>query len=201
MHADGTGIGEPPGGTTPGRWERLFADMQAQAEAADRAELAGEVTDRTRREVALLRLVDRLRTTVGHQVAVRVPAREPVAGVLREVGPDWLLVGQVGPTEVLVPLGAVTAVAGLGPFAASPGSEGRVGAKLDLRYALRRLAVDRAPVDVALSDGSVVHGTCDRVGRDFLELAEHPPGEPRRPAVVRRVTAVPLTALVFVRSR
>lgn len=201
MRTDGAGSGGHPDGTAPGRWERLFADMEAQAAAADQAELAGEVADRTRREVALLGLVDRLGTTVGHRVAVSLPGPDTVTGVLREVGPDWLLLGDADPGEALVPLAAVTAVAGLGPLAAPPGSAGRVGARLDLRYALRRLARDRAPVDVRVSDGSVLHGTCDRVGKDFLELAEHPPGEARRPSAVRRVSAVPLTALVLVRSR
>jgi hypothetical protein len=54
------------------RWQALFDDLEAQAEQLAAAELQAEVTDRTRREYALLRLVDRLRETEGHPLAVSV---------------------------------------------------------------------------------------------------------------------------------
>ncbi len=184
----------------PGRWERLFADLTSELDAADSATLEAEVSDRTRREFTRLRLVDRLRAAIGHRVGVALPAEGQLDGVLREVGPDWMLLAENGMREVLVPLAAVCGVTGLGLATAMPGSEGVVAARLDLRYALRRLARDRAPLALRLADRSLLHGTCDRVGSDFLEVAEHDPGEPRRPGAVRRVRAVPLTAVVAVRA-
>jgi hypothetical protein len=121
--------------------------------------------------------------------------------VLREVGPDWLLLAEQVGSEVLVPLAAVGAIHGLGAHSAQPGSEGKVGARLDLRYALRRLARDRAPLGATLAHGGVLTGTLDRVGADFVELAEHAPDERRRAGAVRRVSTIPITALVLLRGR
>jgi hypothetical protein len=49
-------------------------------------------------------------------------------------------------------------------------------------------------------DGTTVDGTFDRVGADFVELAEHARGEPRRAAAVSRVRTVPLAAVAVVRT-
>lgn len=184
------------------RWEALFADLEAQLEASESAELAAEVADRSRRETGRLGLADRLRAALGHPVVVRTVPGGTEAGRLDAVGPDWLLLGTDGidGRAALVPLTGVLWVSGLGAYAAEPGTEGRVGARLDLRYALRGLARDRAGVTVVLSDGTAVVGTLDRVGADHVDLAEHPPGEPRRAAGVRAVRTIPLSALAVVRS-
>jgi hypothetical protein len=183
-----------------GRWERLFADLDGTVAAAERAELAAEIADRTRGQEAQLRLADRLRAAVGHSVSLILPAEVSITGAVREVGPDWALVAESPAREALVPLAAVRVARGLGVLSATPGGEGRVAARLDLRYALRRLARDRAPLAVTVLDGGVLIGTVDRVGADFLELAEHGAGDRRRAGAVRRVGTVPLAALVLARS-
>ncbi len=179
------------------RWEALFADLASQAEAAEAAELADEVAERTRGEVARLRLVDRLRPSVGAPLVV---ACGPVIrGRLRALGPDWLLLAEDPAGEVLVSLAAVSWVQGLTASAAAPGGEGRVADRLDLRSALRGLVRDRAGVALVLRDASTLAGVLDRVGADHLELAVTAPGEDRRRGAVRAVRAVPLTALALVR--
>ena len=182
------------------RWDELFADLDAQLEAAEAAELAGEVADRTRREQGLLRLVDRLRPSVGAPLTVTCAGAGTLHGRLLDVGVDWLLLEETGKQELLVSTAMVLGISGAGARSDVPGSEGEVGRKLDLRWALRGLARSRVGVQVVLLDGSVLAGTFDRVGADHVDLAEHPAGEARRAAAVRQVRVLPLTALSAVRS-
>ncbi len=182
------------------RWDDLFRDLEAQLATAEAAELDAEVADRTRREAALLSLVDRARAAVGHPVVVRVLGAGPVDGLLADVGAHWLLVAEAGGREVLVPLTAVTSLAGLRAWTGTPGSGGQVFARLGLGHALRAIARDRVAVQACLVDGSVVSGTVDRVGADFVEITEHGTGEVRRRGEVTGVRTVPFAALALVRS-
>jgi hypothetical protein len=183
------------------RWQALFDDFEAQLSAADAADHAAEVADRTRRERALVRLADRLRPEQGRDLLLRVAGAGDVRGRLLEVGVDWLLLEeQPGRREVLVPEPALLSVSGVGPGSAVPGSEGEVARRLDLRWALRGLVRSRSGVVVVLRDGTIVSGTLDAVGADHVDVAEHPPGEPRRASAVTGVRVVPVAALALVRS-
>ena len=180
------------------RWDQLFRDLEAQLEAADGAELDAEVADRTRRESGLIALVDRARGATGSRVSVRVLGTGAVEGVLVEAGSQWLLLAEDGGREALLPLPAVLSLSGLGARTAVPG--GQVFARLGLAAALRAIARDRAGVSVGLVDGSVLTGTVDRVGADFVELSVHGAGEPRRRDGLTGVRTVPFVALASVRS-
>lgn len=181
------------------RWQRLFDDLEAQADAYAAAEFEAEVGERARYESGQLRLVDRLRPAVGHQVDVCCRGAGAVVGQLARVGSDWLLVEEQPDRHAVVACSAVTSIGGLGRLSAPPGSEGRIAARLDLRRALRGIARDRSAVQVSLVDGSMISGTLDRVGADFAEVAEHPQREPRRAGTVRSVRTVPITAVAVVR--
>ena len=183
-----------------GRWELLFADVDAEFEALRREEMAAETADRSRREFALVAFVDRLRPAVGAPLRVWLSDGEPIQGVLRQVGPDWMLLAEDEHRETLLPLAEVTEVRGLLARTAAAGAQGAVAAALDLRYVLRRLVRDRAPLLVTLRGGRIVSGTCDRVGRDFLEISEHPPGERRRLGGTGMVRSVPVAAVLAVRA-
>jgi len=180
------------------RWDALFADLEAQLEEVDRAELAAEVADRTRRELALVALGDRLRAAAGRPLEMHVRGAGRVAGRLLEVGPDWLLAEERH--EVLLPLSALLAVTGLPPRTAAPQQQTVVSRRLRLGAALRGLVRERATVAVTLVDGTVLQGTLDRVGADHVDLAEHVTGEARRAASVRRVSTLPFEALGLVRA-
>jgi hypothetical protein len=178
----------------------LFADLEAQAEELAAREFEGEVAERTRIEVGKLRLVDRLRAANGHPIQVSCIGAGSVRGRLDQVGSGWLLLTEEPGHEVLVALDAVVSLVGLGTLSSAPRSESKVTSRLDLRYALRGIVRDRAPVQLVLVDGTAFDGTLDRVGSDFVEMAEHPRGEPRRASTVQRVRTVPLGAIAAVRA-
>jgi hypothetical protein len=180
------------------RWEELFGDLEGQFDAAESAELATEVADRTRREISTLRFVDRLRPAIGRPIDVRLRGASTVGGRLAALGPDWFLVAQTGTRETLVATHAVLSIGGLAAQSASPMSEGVVAARLDFPFALRTISRDRSPVAISLVDGSQVSGTIDRVGADFIEVAEHAAGEVRRRAAVQSVRTYPIVAVAAV---
>lgn len=181
------------------RWARLFADLEAQLQAEDAADLSSEVASRTRRDVGQLTLADRLRAAIGHPLRVTCAGAGELVGTLRDVGAGWLLLDEGLGREILVNLSTVGAVQGVGQ-SSTTAAESAVTRRLDLRYAVRGLARDRCPLQVLLASGEVMTGTFDRVGSDFAELAEHLSGELRRPSEVRAVRVVALAAITAVRT-
>lgn len=182
------------------RWHRLFADLEAQVGAQDVAEFEAEVAERARIEFGRLRLVDRLRAAPGQRVRLGCLGAGVLAGRLDRLGAGWMLLTDEVRCQLLVPLAAVTWLTGVGPMSSAQGAD-VVESRLDLRHALRGLARDRAPVRLVLADGEAVEGTIDRVGADYLELAEHAADAVRRAPEVRRMRMVPLAAVSMVRSR
>ncbi len=182
------------------RWQRLFADLQAEFDEVEAAAERAEDASRRRVEAGAVLLVDRLAGAVGRSLAVRCRGAGDVTGVLVEVGADWLLLTDEGRREVLVATAAVGTVAGLGRATAARRDGAPPRVRMDLRRALRGLARDRSAVQLVLDDGSVYVGTVDGVGADHVELAEHAADEPRRAAAVRGVRAVALPAVAVVRT-
>jgi len=181
------------------RWDALFADLDAQAEALEHAERAAEVEDRTRREIGASTALDRLRMALGTPLRLRAAGAFALSGTLCRVGPGWMLLEEGGGREAVVALDALLTVSGLSRLAGVPATAGAVVSKIGLRHVLRGIARDRSSVLLHLSDASVLAATIDRVGADYLDVAVHAPGELRRPRDVREVALVPTTALVAVR--
>lgn len=183
----------------PVRWDALFDDLAAQAEMLAQAERAAEVEERTRIEIGALTVRDRARAALGAPLRVRLTGGATVSGELLRVGVDWLLLDAGAGRQALVPTAHVVSLRGLGRYSAVPASAGAVESRLGLRHVLRGIARDRSVVRIALTDGSTVDATIDRVGADFVEVATHPAGEPRRRQDVRDVELLPLAAIVAVR--
>jgi hypothetical protein len=181
------------------RWEALFDDLEAQAALLEQAERAAEVEERTRGEVGALGLGDRARAAIAASVRLRLRGGVAIAGRLARVGPDWWLIGEPSDRETVIATASVTSVRGLGRYSATPGSAGLVESRIGLRHVLRGIARDRSAVRLMLVDGSTVDATIDRVGADFLEVATHSAGEPRRRQDVRDIELIPITALAAVR--
>lgn len=182
------------------RWQQLFADLEARFAAEREAADRGEATSRSRHEVGALRFADRLRGAVDSPVALLCRGAGAVPGTVAEVGSDWVLLVDDRGRDCLVALSAVRAVSGLGRRTAPARDDGPVHRQLDLRRALRGLARDRASVQVVLDEGTRLHGTIDRVGADYVELAEHPADAPRRAGAVQGVRTVVIDAVVLVRT-
>ena len=181
------------------RWNELFDDLEAQAQVLSTAERAAEIEDRTRYETGRLGLVDRLLPAIGASIQLRGAGGLSVAGRLERAHPEWLLVAEDAGREALVAVAAVVSIGGLGRWSAAPGGQSAVDARLSLRQALRAIVRDRSTVRIHLLDGSVLDGTLDRVGADFVELAEHPVGESRRHGEITALLAVALASIAAVR--
>lgn len=179
------------------RWAALFADLEAQAAAQEISERGAEVDERARHEIGNLTFGSRLRAAVGEQVAVRLAGGLSIRGRIVEAGPDWTLLQEEQPREAVVANAHIIEVRGLPRYADV--RMGVVESRLGIRNVLRAIARDRSAVRIHLANNGALDATLDRVGADFLEVAAHPVGEPRRRGYVRGVELVPLAAVVAVR--
>lgn len=181
------------------RWQALFEDLEAQLDAAQRADEEMEIADRVRREQGSVVLADRLRGQIGMILRVECSGGEFFRGELTLVGSEWVVL-ECAPAEMIIPLAAVRAIEGLGRGVVLERSH--VQGSLGLTSALRSLARDRAFVVVhRVEGGARIEGTIDRVGRDFIEVAAVLQGEFRRSTSVSGVYAVPFSAIAAVSSR
>lgn len=179
------------------RWDQLFGDLEGQARGFEAAELEAEIADRIRVELAQTTLLNRLRAQERRTVTLTVEGAGQVHGLLAQVGADWLLLQL--PDELIIPAAAVVAVADLPTAAVSPDGVPLIASRLRMTAALRAVAVDRCPVTVTLRTGSIVTGTPDRVGADFVDLALHELAEAPRPSSIRGRLTVAFAAVGAVR--
>ena len=175
------------------RWDRLFDDLEAQAQAGDQADFEAELVDLIRAERSAVSLRERLRANAGQRLRCTLIDGETLSGVVRDVGADWLLIDS-GFGDVLLPLDAIAWVGGLGTRAVP--DAGPVARTLGLAAVLRGLGGDRAGVSIKLRGGLALTGTIDRVGVDHCDVGVHPLDEPRRDSAVSDVHCVPMAAIL-----
>jgi len=162
------------------QWERLIDELDAAIDADER------------RELARLRLVDRLRAATGNDVRIGLDGGEPVRGEVRRVGPDWLLLDGAAGVQVLVVATAILWIEGLTARAVDPAAVSAVDAPLGHGSVLRAAARDRRVVQLRLRDGTEFRGLVGRVGADGVDVG----GEPRGAGTGR---CVPFAAIAAVR--
>ncbi|GEA79770.1 hypothetical protein [Cellulomonas uda] len=149
------------------RWEALFADLESGLDAARAQDLRDEVAELTRAERAQVHLADRLRAARATTLRLVLRDGQTVDGVVVDAAPQWVLLAPDGVRRALVPTAAVTAVVGLGAWAAP--AAGEVERRLALGHALRAVARDRTLVRVD-AQGVSVSGRIDRVGADHVDV-------------------------------
>lgn len=165
------------------RWERLFAEIEAQSAddaLAERDELAREIA-----------AGDWARTSWRHLLAGAVVLEVKTLG---RVEGDVLLINdrvvhlRSPAGDLVVDAGAVVGVLASEGRAIEPGV---VQAALGWGHVLRALAAEREPVGFHRTDGTALVGIVDVVGQDFVRVAEEN----------GRTRLLPFAALVAVRSR
>jgi len=157
------------------RWEKLWADLVAQADAWDREDFDAEVDDRERVEAATITLMDRLRACSGRRLQVQVRGGRRWDGILVAHGSDWVALEGApdsGAWQVVIPEAAVLAVRGLSDRAVPAAALGPVAGRVSLAMVVRRAAQAAQQVCLHLDDGAVLRGDVGRVGRDYLDLVD-----------------------------
>jgi hypothetical protein len=183
------------------RWDRLFADLELQLDAAAEGELAAEVVERTRREFASTSFDGRLRAAVGRIIELSVSGVGVMIGEARRVGPGWLLLEIRDALPAVIATRLIVTARDLPVAAREVSGPEAAGQAVGLAHVLRVLSRDRTPTTVVLADGTVYTGTIDRVGTDYLDLAEHSLDEPRRSGLVRGIRTLALPAVAVIRPR
>ncbi len=147
------------------RWESLFADLQGQWDAAQRADDESRIADLAELEMGRTWLADRLRARLGASLTVRLTDGTEVTGLVVDAAPQWLLL-RTGERRSLVPVAAVGAAWPLGPVAPEAGV---VESRLRVSHVLRAIA--REGVTVRIRSTAVdVRGQIVRVGADHLDV-------------------------------
>ena len=163
---------------------RVFDDLEAEFEAGLRREAEQETMAAVRAELGSTVLWEQLARRVGSEV-VAVAGGRAVRGEVVASYPEFLVLQAAGGAEHLIHYGpAVSFALPADPPALRP-APGPAARRYQFALALRELARRREPVRIALGDGTSVDGTIEAVGSDYLEVAEHDPGEARRRAAVR----------------
>ncbi len=144
------------------RWDRLFADLEAEVSEIEKAETEGLAAD-LRDEIWA---ATSWRDLVGGQVLLEVRGAGQIAGEMAAVNEHLVRVrGTL--VDHLVAGRAVTSVLRTERRADPPS---RIDAALGWSRALRRLRDGGESVRVVLEDGRAIDGMIEVVGADFVRL-------------------------------
>jgi hypothetical protein len=177
---------------------RVFEELEAEFEAGMRLEAEQETVAALRAEIGETVLWEQLARRAGAHAVAHAAGRR-FRGVVVASYPEFLVLHDGEGAEHLIRYGPATSVAlpaeTATPLQPTPAAATR---RYRLAMALRELARRREPVRVELVDGGRVDGTIEAVGSDYLEIAEHDPGEARRRRAVKARRFVGLAAVAAV---
>lgn len=152
------------------RWEDLFADLEAQLEWEQEAELAGEVAELAEAEAATVSLWARLPRRRDVEITVGVSNGATFRGHVVDAAPGWVVLGD-GARRALIPVLAIAWLDGAGH--ADAGETGYTASRLNLGHALRGVADAETAVTVVTAARDLV-GIIERVGADFVDILTSP---------------------------
>ena len=144
------------------RWDRLFADLEGQAddlELAERDVLVHELRDGTWAETSW-------RELVGGRTVLEVSGLGRVEGDVQLVNDQVVHLGG-GSVEHVVAAAAVLAVVS---SERRPPQESVVSSRLGWGHVFRAAREEDSTVRITRTDGSAVDGRVDVVGRDFVRV-------------------------------
>jgi hypothetical protein len=187
---------EEPDESTPPSMRRVFDELEAEFEAGLRREADQETVAAVRAELGSTVLWEQLARRLGTDM-VAIAGDRVLRGSAVASYPEFLVLRADDGAEHLIPYGpAVSVVLPAEPPPLRP-TPGPVARRYQLALALRELVRRRDPSGSTWATTSV-DGTIEAVGSDYLELAEHDPGEARRRAAVRARRFVGFAAIVAV---
>jgi hypothetical protein len=187
---------EPEDAASPAM-RRVFEELEAEFEAGLRREADQETAAALRAGIGETVLWEQLARRTGTQAVAHAGGRR-FRGVVVASYPEFLVLHDGDGSEHLIRYGPATSVAlPAEPTTLQPAPAG-AARRYRLSLALRELARRREPVRVELADGGRVDGTIEAVGSDYLEIAEHDPGEARRRRAVKARRFLGLAAIAAV---
>lgn len=180
------------------RWERLFANIEAQEAAEALRAQEDSIAEMTRLLASEETLQERLLRRLGQDIGVKISGREALLRLsLAAVGKEWLSGREAG-REVVLPLRHVIAIEPDLAQAERRAVDTRVLA-VGFRSVLRELARQRMRVEVEMSAGRASFGgTIDQVGMDHCELVQHAADEFRRRKTISTVVWLPIEQMTAV---
>jgi hypothetical protein len=176
---------------------RMFEELEAEFDAGLRREAEQETVAALRAGIGETVLWEQLARRTGTQAVAHAGSRR-FRGVIVASYPDFLVLHDGDGSEHLIRYGPATTVALPPETATLQPTPAAAARRHRLTLALRELARRREPVRVELVDGERVDGTIEAVGSDYLEIAEHDPGEARRRRAVKARRFLGLAAVAAV---
>lgn len=207
-----------PGGARAGatsvgsvRWDNLFDDLEGQLEQELHAEETDLRAEEERLRLGRLSLRSRLASLSspgggGDVLRIALVSGETITIRPTTFGRDWLaadlLDGAASGAQCVLPLAAIAGVIlhhdqVAASLRAESESTARLVDRIGLPFVLRDLCRRRKSL-LLRTQGGLLTGTIDRVGRDHVDLAVHEAGTLRRAGEVQHYRIVPLTQIQLV---